>query len=82
MLHNFKSLNILHHMVNSVEFGGYANDDNRRAERWMMGSLGTPGDQPRNFWKKGFQTETFENSEDGGGSNDLSCLIALDKNHP
>ena len=39
-------------MVNSVEFGGYANDDNRRAERWMMGSLGTPGDQPRNFWKK------------------------------
>ena len=52
MLHNFKSLNILHHMVNSVEFGGYANDDNRRAERWMMGSLGTPGDQPRNFWKK------------------------------
>ena len=52
MLHNFKSLNILHHMVNSVGFGGYANDDNRRAERWMMGSLGTPGDQPRNFWKK------------------------------
>ena len=70
-------------MVNSVEFGGYANDDNRRAERWMMGSLGTPGDQPRNFWKS-LQTETFdvENSEDGGGSNDLSCLIALDKNHP
>ena len=48
MLHNFKSLNILHHMVDSVEFGGYANDDNRRAERWMMGSLGTPGDHP---WK-------------------------------
>ena len=50
-------------MVNSVEFGGYANDDNRRAEWWMMGSLGTPGDQPRN---KSFQTETFdvENSED------------------
>ena len=27
--------------------GGYANDDNSRAERGMMGSLGTPVDQPR-----------------------------------
>ena len=30
-----------------AEESGYANDDNRRAERGLMGSLGTPGDQPR-----------------------------------
>ena len=30
-----------------AEGSGYANDDNRRAERGLMGSLGTPGDQPR-----------------------------------
>ena len=40
-------LTLMPRSVHAVKSGVYANDDNRRAERGMMGSLGTPGDQPR-----------------------------------
>ena len=56
--------------VHTVKSGVYANDDNRRAERGMMGSLGTPGDQARKL---------LENALEMGLEMGLEMSLTLEK---